>query len=260
MKVSALNTMLARSIALRRGFSTTPATFSHIGKKPITIPPSVTLDLPPLSISPDLNLNTPNGKRILNVVGPLGTHSIVVLPPVILSPPDAGSSSLLVTVHDATKKPHKRAWGLTRTLIHNAVVGVSDGYTVELRLVGVGYRAAIEPIPEIFRKLQSSTPRVVRPRRPGAPPEVEKPLPVDRLNIKLGFSHPVLIDIPVDITVTVPQPTKIQLKGTDKQALGQFAAKIRAWRKPEPYRGKVSKYEDDVVNDRVYSLTTKRSS
>jgi large subunit ribosomal protein L6 len=226
-------TMLPRSIAFKRTFSTSQAQLSHIGKKPIIVPTTVTFDFPPLSISP-------NGKRILNVLGPLGTQSIVLLPPVILSPPSSEVSSLSITVHDATKKPHKRAWGLTRTLIHNAVVGVSEGYTVELRLVGVGYRAAIEPIPDIFRKLQSLTPRVIRPRRPGAPPEVEKPLPVDRLNIKLGFSHPVLIDIPVDIKVTVPQPTKILLKGTDKQALGQFAAKIRAWRKPEPYRGKVS--------------------
>jgi len=249
--------MFLRSTALKRAFSTSSSHLSHVGKKPITIPPSVTLDLPPLCISPDLNLNTPNGKRILNVVGPLGSQSIVVLPPVILAPPDSPTTPLLVTVHDATKKTHKRAWGLTRTLIHNAVVGVSEGYTVELRLVGVGYRASIEPIPEIFRKLQSSTPRIVRPRRPGAPPEVERPLPNDRLNIKLGFSHPVLIDIPVDISVAVPQPTKIQLKGTDKQALGQFAAKIRAWRKPEPYRGKVST-RSVFADGRVYSLTTKR--
>ena len=225
---------------LARSFSTSRPLASHIGKQPIPVPPSVTFDLPKLSISPELSITSQNGHRLITVKGPLGTQSLVILPPVILTPPTPDTSALLVSVHDSTKKAQKRAWGLTRSLLHNAVVGVSEGYTVELRLVGVGYRAAVEPIPEIFRTLKAQMPVKVRPRAPGAPPLVELAPPTERLNIKLGFCHPVLIDIPSNISVAVPQPTKIVLKGVDKQALGNFAATIRAWRKPEPYRGKVS--------------------
>jgi large subunit ribosomal protein L6 len=127
-------------------------------------------------------------------------------------------------------------------LINNAIKGVSEGYTVELKLVGVGYRGAVEPIPKVFLDLQSQMPRTARPAKPGAPPYVLPPLPKERLNMKLGYAHPVLIDIPAGITVTTPAPTKIVLSGTDKQKLGLFAAKIRRWRKPEPYRGKVSTF------------------
>mgnify|MGYP002718839776 CR=1 FL=1 len=225
--------------AVARAFHSSAVTASHIGKQPIPVPPTVTFDLPKLSISPDLSITSPNAERFITVKGPLGTQTLVLLPPVILTPPSESNPSLVVSVHDSAKKPHKRAWGLTRSLLHNAVVGVSEGYTVELRLVGVGYRAAVEPIPENFRNLKAQIPVKTRPRSPGAPPPLDLPSPTDRLNIKLGFSHPVLIDIPTNIAVSVPQPTKIVLKGTDKQALGNFAATIRAWRKPEPYRGKV---------------------
>lgn len=145
-----------------------------------------------------------------------------------------------MSVHDSEEKSQRSLWGLTRSLINNAIKGVSEGYSVELRLVGVGYRGAVEPIPKVFLDLQSQMPRAARPAKPGAPPYVLPPLPTERLNIKLGYAHPVLIDIPAGITVTTPAPTKIVLSGTDKQKLGLFAAKIRRWRKPEPYRGKVS--------------------
>lgn len=180
------------------------------------------------------------GKRLITVKGPLGAQIVVVLPPVILDPPSTEVQALKVTVHDSGVKLQKRAWGLTRSLIANAVEGVSKGYTTDLRLVGVGYRAAIEPIPEEFRRLQSQIPKKVKQTRPGSAPVVDLPAPTHRLNIKLGYSHPVLIDIPADIQVEIPAPTKIQLKGIDKHRLGVFAARIRDWRKPEPYRGKVS--------------------
>jgi large subunit ribosomal protein L6 len=225
---------------LRRGFHTSHASSSHIGSQPILLPPSVKLDLPIYSITPNLPMSTPIAQRIVTVTGPLGTQSILLFPPIILQPPTAESPHLLVTVHDANIKRQKAAWGLTRSLIHNAIVGVTEGFTTELRLVGVGYRATIEPIPQVFRDLQLAQPRKQRIRKPTSPPETAISYPVDRLNLKLGYSHPVLIDIPPEIKVTILAPTRIVITGTNKEKLGQFAATIRKWRKPEPYRGKVS--------------------
>lgn len=115
-------------------------------------------------------------------------------------------------------------WGTTRTLIANAVEGVSEGYRIPIKMVGVGYRGAMEDAP--------------------LPPGVKEEdwIGRKRLNLKLGFSHPVYETIPVGVTVEVPLPTKFVLSGVDKQQLTQFASLIRRWRKPEPYRGKVSLY------------------
>lgn len=108
-------------------------------------------------------------------------------------------------------------WGLTRALIDNAVIGMTEGFSVNLYLVGVGYRATMEDDPRGTEEGNSGK----------------------RLNMKLGFSHSVHQPIPQGITADVPTPTKISLFCTDKQRLGQYAAEIRQWRKPEPYKGKV---------------------
>ncbi|WWC73687.1 uncharacterized protein I206_107659 [Kwoniella pini CBS 10737] len=200
---------------------------SHIGKVPIAVPSSVTLTLPPSSISPNVPSTSAQAQRTFLVTGPLGSASVPISPAVILTPPSSEVPAITISVHDPTAKAQRSVWGLTRTLINNAVTGVSAGFNLEVRLVGVGYRAAIEPIPPVFLEL-------AKQQNPGS----SDPLPRERLNIKLGFAHPVLIDIPPDIKAAVPAPTKIILNGTDKQKLGQFAAKIRQWRKPEPYRGK----------------------
>lgn len=109
-------------------------------------------------------------------------------------------------------------WGTTRTLIHNAIVGVTEGFTVPIYLVGVGYRAALEDDPRGTTQGGSGK----------------------RLNMKLGYSHSVFVPIPPHIKVEVPLPTKLVASCTDKHQLGLFAAKVRNWRKPEPYKGKVS--------------------
>lgn len=200
----------------------------------------MTLNYPPLSIDPATPRTQESARRLVDIKGPLGSQTLCIEPPIILSPPKEKGAPLIVSVHDSAQKSQAALWGLTRALLANAVEGVTKGYSVDLRLVGVGYRAAVEPIPKVLRDIQASVPRTFRPPKPGAVPYVLPPLPTDRLNMKLGFSHPVLIDIPHGITVTTPQPTQIRLAGTDKQKLGLFAAKIRRWRKPEPYRGKVS--------------------
>jgi large subunit ribosomal protein L6 len=124
---------------------------------------------------------------------------------------------LALAVQDAKKKNQRQMWGLTRTLIANAITGMTEGFTVPLHLVGVGYRAALE-----------SDPRGTTDGGNG-----------QRLNMKLGYSHTVFVPIPAHIKAEVPAPTKIILHCTDKHLLGLFAAKVRAWRKPEPYKGKV---------------------
>ncbi|WWC92809.1 uncharacterized protein L201_007768 [Kwoniella dendrophila CBS 6074] len=230
--MSSNNTMAS----LRRQLHTSVARNSHIGKVPIAIPSSVTLSLPPASISPNLPASSAQAQRTFSVTGPLGSASIPISPSVILTPPTPASPSISVSVHDPTIKTQRSVWGLTRTLINNAVTGVSSGFDLEVRLVGVGYRAAIEPIPPVFLELAKQRNS-----------QSTASLPRERLNIKLGFAHPVLIDIPPDIKTTVPAPTKIILNGTDKQKLGQFAATIRQWRKPEPYRGKGIFVGDETI-------------
>jgi len=119
-------------------------------------------------------------------------------------------------VEDPAVKRQRMIWGRTRTLIENAITGMTVGFTVPLYLVGVGYRAALEADP--------------LGQRPGWTGQ--------RLNMKVGFSHSVFVPIPSHVNVQVTSPTKIVLSCTDKQALGQFAAQIRKWRPPEPYKGK----------------------
>ena len=112
------------------------------------------------------------------------------------------------------KKKHKALHGLTRSLLQNMVTGVSEGYKKELQINGVGYRAA----------LQGKT-----------------------LVLNVGFSHQINMDPPEGITVEVPAQTKIIIKGTNKQMVGEFAAKVRSKKPPEPYKGKGIKYVDEVV-------------
>jgi large subunit ribosomal protein L6 len=105
-------------------------------------------------------------------------------------------------------------WGMQRTLVSNLVVGVTDGFTKTLEITGVGYRA----------KAQGTT-----------------------LKLELGFSHDVDLDVPEGIEVKTPDQTTVEISGIDKQAVGQFAAEIRRWRKPEPYKGKGIKYRGEYV-------------
>jgi large subunit ribosomal protein L6 len=107
--------------------------------------------------------------------------------------------------------------GTTRAYLQNHILGVSEGHSAILRLVGVGYRASVEP-----------TATTVEPEFPGQL----------YVNLKVGFSHPVELGIPKGVTASTPQPTRLLLEGAEKEVVMQFAAKIRMWRKPEPYKGK----------------------
>ncbi|OSD07252.1 ribosomal protein L6 [Trametes coccinea BRFM310] len=188
---------------------------SNIGKQPIVYPPTVSLEPSPTAVT---------------VKGPLGETSVPIMPFVKISqtPPN----TLAVTVEQPKERKQRAMWGLTRTLIHNAIIGMTEGFTTPVYLVGVGYRAALE-----------ADPRGKGEGRSG-----------QRLNMKLGFSHSVFVSVPDHIKIEVPQPTKIVLSCTDKHKLGLFAAQIRRLRPPEPYKGKGV----IVGNERVRMKTVKK--
>jgi large subunit ribosomal protein L6 len=120
----------------------------------------------------------------------------------------------LVVTRPTEQKTHKQLHGLTRTLVNNMVVGVTDGYRKGLEITGVGYRAALNG-----RKLQ----------------------------LNLGYSHQIEIDPPEGITFEVENPTRLAVVGIDKELVGQIAAKVRATRKPEPYKGKGVRYAGEYI-------------
>ncbi len=120
-----------------------------------------------------------------------------------------------ITVTPANDTKRARAfWGMQRTLVSNLVVGVSDGFTKVLEITGVGYRAAVQG---------------------------------KNLKLQLGYSHDVDYPIPEGIVIKTPDPTTVEISGSDKQVVGQVAAEIRRWRKPEPYKGKGIKYRGEFI-------------
>ncbi|KDQ06780.1 hypothetical protein BOTBODRAFT_192827 [Botryobasidium botryosum FD-172 SS1] len=214
---------------LARNLASSAVVRSHVGSAPIPYPPTLSLALAQLPAAPALNLTGPKGTYTLPLA-PFVNLSLTSPPPPASSETPTKSASppsqniITVSVEDPTIKRQRATWGLTRALIANAVQGLTEGFEVPLRLVGVGYRAAIEPDP-------TATP-------PGSR---------ERLRLKLGFAHDVVINVPGEIKAEVPAPTKIVLKGTDKHVLGLFAAKIRKWRKPEPYKGKGIFVGDETI-------------
>jgi large subunit ribosomal protein L6 len=169
---------------------------SRIGKAPITVPTGVDVTIAGADVT---------------VKGPKGTLSRTV-PGAITVRHDDGH--LLVERPD-DERENRSLHGLTRTLVNNMVVGVTDGFAKELEIIGVGYRAeALNPT---------------------------------SLRLALGFSHPVIIPAPDGITFEVPTQTRVIVRGIDKELVGQVAANIRAVRKPEPYKGKGVRYLGEKV-------------
>lgn len=159
--------------------------------------------------------DTPN--IAVEVTGPLGQLT-VPLPPYLKADFEQEARKVNVSVKDAAEKHQRAMWGTMRALLQNSISGVSTSHSCILRLVGVGYRASVEP----------SATTIPRPEYPGQ----------KYINLKLGYAHPVELGIPQGVKASVPQPTRILLEGTDRQVVKQFAARIRRWRKPEPYKGK----------------------
>ncbi len=151
-----------------------------------------------------------NESNFVTVKGPKGESSFQFTNNVII---DIEAAQITVKRIDETKKS-KQLHGTTRALIANMIEGVVDGFKKELEIIGVGYRAALEG---------------------------------KKLNLSMGYSHPVLMDIPEGIEVEVPKNTQVIIKGIDKQLVGEFAANIRGVRPPEPYKGKGIRYVDEYV-------------
>lgn len=162
-------------------------------------------------------IDLPNGVEVningqqLNIKGGKGSFDYVVNENVIIS---QEGDALLVKPKDERIKKHWAMAGTMRAVTGNMITGVSEGFEKKLELVGVGYRAQAQG---------------------------------NKLNLTLGFSHPVVHDIPEGVTVETPSQTEIILRGIDKQVIGQTAAEIRAYRPPEPYKGKGVKYADERI-------------
>ncbi|MGC8509373.1 MAG: 50S ribosomal protein L6 [Acidimicrobiales bacterium] len=169
---------------------------SRIGRNPITVPAAVTVSV---------------SDNVVTVTGPQATLSRPLPEGITLS--QEGDVLSVERASDETR--HRALHGLTRTLVANMVTGVTSGWTKELEIIGVGYRAA------------TSAPAV--------------------LDLALGFSHPVQFRAPEGVTFDVPTPTRVVVKGPDKEVVGQVAASIRKLRKPEPYKGKGVRYLGERV-------------
>ncbi len=169
---------------------------SRIGKQPITIPAGV-----------DVTIGANNE---VTVKGPKGTLCETMSAEMTITK----DGDIITVTRPSDQKDHRALHGLTRTLISNMVIGVSEGYTKQLEINGVGYRAAKQG---------------------------------NKLVMNLGYSHQVEMEEPEGIKIDVPQPNQIVVSGYDKQKVGQIAAQIREKRAPEPYKGKGIKYVDEVI-------------
>ena len=169
---------------------------SRIGRMPITVPAGVTVNV--------------DENNFVTVKGPKGTLTQQVNPDIKLKQ----EGNILTLERPTDSKPHKAMHGLYRALVHNMVVGVTDGFSKTLEMVGTGYRASVEG---------------------------------KTLTINIGFSHPVVLEAPEGITYETPNQTTIVVKGSNKQQVGNLAADIRAIRKPEPYLGKGIKYQNEHI-------------
>jgi large subunit ribosomal protein L6 len=173
---------------------------SRIGKLPIAVPSGVDVAI---------------DDRLVTVKGPKGTLSHAVAAPITIERNDA----VLEVKRPDDERESRSLHGLTRTLINNMVVGVTDGYEKKLEIVGVGYRVLSK-----------------------GPTQLE---------FQLGYSHSITFNAPEGITFTVDGPTRLGVQGIDKQLVGETAAKIRKLRKPEPYKGKGVRYSGEHIRRKV---------
>jgi large subunit ribosomal protein L6 len=172
---------------------------SRIGKLPIEIPQGVEVHV---------------DAGLVRVKGPKGELTQSISRELLIERED----SRLLVKRPSDRKDHRELHGLTRTLIHNMVVGVTEGFQKQLDIQGVGYRA----------QLRGTT-----------------------LELSLGYSHPIRFEAPEGIEFEVPQPTQILVRGIDKQAVGEIAARIRRSRPPEPYKGKGIRYAGEHVSRKI---------
>jgi large subunit ribosomal protein L6 len=148
--------------------------------------------------------------QTIEVKGPKGTRSFTATDDVTIAVEDG---SVTVKPRGLSKRARQQ-WGMSRTQVANLVAGVTTGFRKEMEITGVGYRAAVQG---------------------------------KVLKLSLGYSHDVDFEIPSEVTITTPKPTEITVEGIDQQVVGQVAANIRGWRKPEPYKGKGIRYKGEFI-------------
>ena len=170
---------------------------SRIGKNPVIIPDGVKVNLL---------------GQLVKVTGPKGSLEFNVHKDMKISENDGS----IIVERPSDQREHRALHGTTRQMINNMVVGVSEGYSKELVIIGIGYQAQVKG---------------------------------NRLQLQLGYSHDIYFDMPEGITVTANQ-TEVKVDGTDKQLVGAVAAKIRSFRKPEPYKGKGVRYKGEYVRSK----------
>ena len=180
---------------------------SRIGKKPVAVPSGVKVDV--------------SGRRI-SIEGTKGKLDFECRPEVEIAYDDENKQ--VVVTRDGDNRTSRALHGLTRALVQNMIVGVTDGYEKRLEIVGVGYLGAVVG---------------------------------DTLQLRVGFANEVHKKIPQGLTVTCPDQNHVVVNGPDKQQVGQFAAEVRAVRKPEPYKGKGIRYEGEMVRRKAGKATTK---
>ena len=180
---------------------------SRIGRMPIAVPAGVTVSVAE--------------GNVVTVKGPKGELTKALRPEMIITVED----NTVTVARPSDDKLHRSLHGLTRTLVHNMILGVTEGFKKELDVNGIGYRVSKEG---------------------------------KNLVMNLGFSHQVIVPEIEGINIEVPGPNKIIVNGCDKQAVGQFAAEIREKRPPEPYKGKGIKYVDEVVRRKVGKTGAKK--
>ncbi len=168
---------------------------SRIGQNPVDVPSDVTVDI---------------AGQLVTAKGKMGELSLTLVDEVEITRAD---DKLWVKPRSTTKRA-RTMWGTSRSLLQNLVTGVGQGFTVNLEIIGVGYRAAVQG---------------------------------RELVLQLGYSHEIKHPIPDGITVTCERPTMIQITGANRQKVGQLAADVRAYRKPEPYKGKGIRYVNEYV-------------
>jgi large subunit ribosomal protein L6 len=172
---------------------------SRIGKEPITVPAGVDVTLEP---------------QYVRVKGPKGTLERALPKDIVVS----RDGDTITVTRPTESGEHRSLHGLTRTLIANLVQGVTEEYTKNLEIHGVGYRCALKG---------------------------------NTLELSLGYSHPVVVETPPGISFDVPTPTRITVRGADKELVGQVAANIRAKRKPDPYKQKGVRYAGEVIRKKA---------
>jgi len=207
---------------------------SRVGKKPVVIPSGVKAEKKDMT---------------LTITGPKGSLSVELHPKIMLQ---LSPEEIIVDVARKEDKKERALWGLFRAIVQNMVDGVVKGFEKKLEINGVGFKVEMSKVDQAVAAYKQKKQDGIKQGKASMVSESQYALKVLNflkgpiLEMRLGFSHPVFVEIPADLSVTV-EKNVVTITGADKQRVGQLAAEIRELKKPEPYKGKGIKYSDEVV-------------